>query len=145
MGVKASYGVGLKSAQAWGCPPMLQKCIFKGIRSALTPSLPLLRTLPFPINCFGNQQTDANVLNQQERFSSLRTTFPLQWGWVTDYGVDYEINELQSTPQRGPYTLLIFEYSLYPTHKKIFSLVKRRKAAKLLKIMTFADCSTDSL
>jgi hypothetical protein len=33
-----SYGVGLKSGQAWGCLSSM-KCIFKDIRSALTPSL----------------------------------------------------------------------------------------------------------
>ncbi len=31
---------GFKPAQAWGCPCSI-KCLFKNIRSALTPSLPL--------------------------------------------------------------------------------------------------------
>ncbi len=52
-GVIASYGVGLKSAQAWGCPCSI-KCILKDIRSGLTPSLHLLSTIPFPIGSFEN-------------------------------------------------------------------------------------------
>jgi hypothetical protein len=39
MGVKASYGVGLESAPARGCPCSI-KCFFKDIRSALTLSIP---------------------------------------------------------------------------------------------------------
>jgi hypothetical protein len=38
MGVKASYGVGVKSA---GVAPSSMKCLFNYIRSALTPFLPL--------------------------------------------------------------------------------------------------------
>jgi hypothetical protein len=38
---KPSYGVGLKSAQAWDCP-FSMKCLFKDISLALAPSLPLL-------------------------------------------------------------------------------------------------------
>ncbi len=53
MEVKASYGLGLTSAQAWGCPCSI-KSLFKDIKSALTSSLPLFRTLPFPICCLGN-------------------------------------------------------------------------------------------
>jgi hypothetical protein len=40
MAVKASYDKGFKSAEAWGFPCTI-KCLFKDIRSALTPSLPL--------------------------------------------------------------------------------------------------------
>jgi len=47
MGVKASYGMGLRSAHACGCL-CSKKCLFKDIRSAPTPPS------PFPICCFGN-------------------------------------------------------------------------------------------
>jgi hypothetical protein len=48
MGVNS---VGLKSAQPWGCPCFL-KCLFKDIRSAFSPSLPLLRTCVYIKNQF---------------------------------------------------------------------------------------------
>jgi hypothetical protein len=60
---------GLKPAQAWGCPYFI-KYLFKDIRSAFIPALPLLSTLPFPIGCFGNKRTDTNVFNNR-RDSSL--------------------------------------------------------------------------
>jgi hypothetical protein len=79
MGVKAIYDMGLKSAHRHvGCP-YSDKCLFKDIRSALTPSLPLLRTLPYPICCLANKQIDTNVLNQQERSSPLHS-FPFVVG-----------------------------------------------------------------
>jgi hypothetical protein len=69
MGVKASYGVGLKSAQAWGCPWSM-KCLFKDIRSTLTPFLPLSVLVftwkPVP-------------------------PFPFVGGWIADYVIDFEI------------------------------------------------------
>jgi hypothetical protein len=69
MGAKASNGVGLKSAQVWGCPmSMHHKCLFKDVRRDLLHSTP----------------------------------FPLQWGWIADYGVDYEMG----------YNKSFFEYSL---------------------------------
>ncbi len=56
-GVKVSYEVGYKSTQEWGCPFSI-KCLFNDIKSAPSPSLPLPRTLPFPIDiknmCYGN-------------------------------------------------------------------------------------------
>ena len=50
MGIKASYGMdGVKVSSGIGLP-MLHKFLFKYIRLALTPSLPLLCTLCFSLN-----------------------------------------------------------------------------------------------
>ena len=55
MGVKASYGMGLKSAQALGCPmPMPQKKSIQENKVRSHPFPPLPRTLPFPIGWSGN-------------------------------------------------------------------------------------------
>jgi hypothetical protein len=74
---KASYGVGLNSVQAWGCPCFI-KCITKDIRSPLTLS-PLPLSLFLYNCCFGNKQTDTDVLNQYER-SPLLHPFPFDVG-----------------------------------------------------------------
>jgi hypothetical protein len=42
------------------------KCLFKDIRSALTPFLPLLCTYVYIKTCFGNLKIDANVLNRRD-------------------------------------------------------------------------------
>jgi hypothetical protein len=81
MGDEASYVVGLKSAQGWGCPSSI-KCLFRDKRSALIPSLRLLRTLPFPTGCF-RKLADRYKCAQPIWEILIRTTctpFPLSWG-----------------------------------------------------------------
>jgi hypothetical protein len=75
---------------------MLHKMSIQNIRSAPTPALPLpfLHILPVPICCFGNQETGTNALNQK-RDHTNSTPFPLKWGLIADYGVDYEIRWVQ--------------------------------------------------
>ncbi len=89
MGVEASYGVGLKSAQEWGCPCSI-KCLLKVIRSALTPSLLLLFTCVYIKNRFWKL---ADRYKCAQPIEELFPTPPLSlcsgsWGWIEDYGVD---------------------------------------------------------
>jgi hypothetical protein len=89
MGVKASYGVVLKSAQAWACPCSI-KCLFEDIISALTSSLPLLQTLPFlPVVLEIGRKIQMCSTNRRDLPHS--THFSLYGKWIVDYGVDNEI------------------------------------------------------
>jgi hypothetical protein len=76
-GVKVSYEVGFMSTQAWGCPFSI-KCLFNDIKSAPTSSLPLPRTLPFPIDvktCV--VEISRQILMCPTKRKDLPTLFPL--------------------------------------------------------------------
>jgi len=84
MRVKASYGVGLKSAQAWGGPCSI-KCQFKDIRSALISSLPLLSTGVNIENRFWK------LANRYKYTRDILHSTLCNGGATADYRTDYEI------------------------------------------------------
>jgi hypothetical protein len=103
MGVKASFGVGLKSAQAW-CYPCSIKGLFKDIRSALIPSLPLLHTFPFLLVVLEiGRQIQMCLTNRRDLPHFI--PFPLYGGWIADFRVDYEIRGVIVDSGIGPHTL----------------------------------------
>ncbi len=101
MGVKSRYSVGLKSAQALGCPCSV-KCLFKDIRSALTPSRPLLLCL--------HSKRVLEISTQIQMCFTKRKDLPqstLSVGsgggyWIANYGVDYEIRSYSTPAYRVP-------------------------------------------
>ncbi len=97
--------MGLKSAQAWGCPCSM-KCLFKDLRSALAPFPPLLCTRVYI------KKQVLEISRQIKRCSTNgrdlpHSTLPFVVGmdWIADYGVDYEIKVSYSQLRhRVPYT-----------------------------------------
>jgi hypothetical protein len=86
MGIKDSYGMGLKSAQAWGCPCSM-KCLFKEIRSALALSIHLLCTYIYIQNRFW-KLTDRYKCAQSIGKIFPTPSFPfIMRGWIADYEV----------------------------------------------------------
>ncbi len=91
MGNNACYGVGLKSAQSWGCPCSI-KCLFKDIRSALTPSL---RISPFSCWLFWKLADRCKCAQPKGEICAIQP-FPFVVGvdnwlrsWLCDKGVSY--------------------------------------------------------
>ncbi len=105
MGVKASYGMGLKSAQhrVAQCPCSI-KCLFKEIRSALTPSL-LFFVLSLCV---------VLEISKVQRSSPLHLPFVVGadswlWRWLWDK-VSYTV--VNFGKRSHTYTMFFFEYSL---------------------------------
>ncbi len=93
MGDKASYGMGLKSAQAWGSPCSM-KCLFKDIRPALTPFPPFsIRTCVYIKNRFWKSAGRYKCAQPK-----VETAFPLYCSWPRSWQwdkVSYIYSQLQ--------------------------------------------------
>ncbi len=120
MRVKGSYGVGLKSAQAWGCPCSI-KCLLKDIRSALTLSLSLFCTCVYikPFWKLADRYKCAQPIGDIFPTSPLPFVLGVHswlWSWLWDT-VSY--SQLR---HRVPYTMFFFEYSLRLMYSPLHSI-----------------------